>query len=248
MSYRHSNLVSAPLNAKQDPREMPAYTLADAAHYLKLSLPTLRSWVRGRKYPTAKGEVSFAPLVKLPDRNSPMLSFVNLVEIHVLDAIRSKHNVPLINVRRAIAYLEKHHESGHPLAEQWFQTDGIDLFVEKYGQIINVSRDGQIEMKEIIQAYLHRIERDPKGIPVRLYPFLLKRRLEEAEKEPKLVVIDPRISFGRPVIAGTGIPTEVVAERYEAGDSMAELAEDYGRKASEIEATIRYEFARRQAA
>lgn len=40
-------------------------------------------------------------------------------------------------------------------------------------------------------------------------------------------MIDPRVAFGRLVIAGTGIPTHIVAERYAAGDSIDDLADDY---------------------
>jgi uncharacterized protein (DUF433 family) len=55
------------------------------------------------------------------------------------------------------------------------------------------------------------------------------------------VVIDPELSFGRPVIAGTGLATEVIADRYKAGESIQELAEDYGRPAEEVEEAIRCE-------
>ena len=75
------------------------------------------------------------------------------------------------------------------------------------------------------------------GIPVRLYPFTRERK----SKEPKAIVIDPYISFGRPVLIGTGIATSVIAQRYKAGESIAELAEDYGRSMSEIEEAIRCE-------
>jgi uncharacterized protein (DUF433 family) len=61
------------------------------------------------------------------------------------------------------------------------------------------------------------------------------------------VVIDPRISFGRPVLAGSGIPTAVIADRYKAGESVDELADDYGRKRLEIEEAIRCELAERAA-
>jgi uncharacterized protein (DUF433 family) len=71
----------------------------------------------------------------------------------------------------------------------------------------------------------------------RLFPFTRKRQPDE----PKAVVIDPYVSFGRPVLAGTGIATAVVAERYKAGESIADLAEDYGRQALEIEEAIRCE-------
>jgi uncharacterized protein (DUF433 family) len=54
-------------------------------------------------------------------------------------------------------------------------------------------------------------------------------------------VIDPRISFGCQILAGSGIPTAIVAERYKAGESIDELAEDYGRERLDIEEAIRCE-------
>jgi DNA-binding transcriptional regulator YiaG len=67
-----------------DPRGMPAYSLAEAAHYLRIPLATLRSWVRGRYYPTDGGKKFFKPVIELPDPNLVSLSFINLVEAHVL--------------------------------------------------------------------------------------------------------------------------------------------------------------------
>ena len=61
------------------------------------------------------------------------------------------------------------------------------------------------------------------------------------------MVIDPHVSFGRPVITGTGILTAVIAERYKAGEAIAELAEDYGRESLEIEEAIRCELTSRAA-
>ncbi len=43
------------------------------------------------------------------------------------------------------------------------------------------------------------------------------------------------------MIRGTRIAVEVVAERYKAGESIGELARDYGRKPNEIEEAIRCE-------
>ena len=103
-------------------------------------------------------------------------------------------------------------------------------------------------MKEIIEAYLHRVDRDPSGVAARLYPFIQKRHPEAAAAEPRLVVIDPLVSFGRPVLVGTGIPTAIIAERYQAGDAMDELAEDYGLERATIEEAVRYEFAQSRAA
>jgi uncharacterized protein (DUF433 family) len=50
-----------------------------------------------------------------------------------------------------------------------------------------------------------------------------------------------RIAFGRPVIAGTRIPTAEVAERFNAGDLNMDIAADYECPASQIEEAIRWE-------
>ena len=222
---------------QKSPEEQPAYSITEASRYLSIPPATLRSWVAGRKYPTDSGAKFFSPIIQLPADARAGLSFVNLVEAHVLDAIRRHHHVPLNKIREAIHYLRKHFSSAHPLAEQRFQTDGIDLFVDKFGQLINVTQSGQIALRELLKAHLHRVEHDATGNAIRLYPFTRKRDLHE----PKVVVIDPHISYGRPVLVGTGIPTAIVAERYKAGESMDELAEDYGRSRKEIEEAIRCE-------
>ncbi len=116
-------------------------------------------------------------------------------------------------------------------------TDGKNLFIEQYGQLVSISEDGQLAMKAVLEAHLQRIERDAKGVPIRLFPFT-RSRIEES---PQFIVIDPQIRFGKPCITGTRVPTSIIAERHEAGDSIALLADDYGRSTEEIEEALRYE-------
>src|SRR5437773_2676603 len=83
--------------------------------------------------------------------------------------------------------------------------------------------------KALVEAHLRRIERDERGIAVRLFPFT--RRADSVTAEaPRIIAIDPAIAFGRPVIAGSRVPTVEVAERFKAGESPRELVEDFGRK------------------
>jgi hypothetical protein len=55
----------------KDPRELPAYGISEAAHYLQLPRATLRSWVLGQPYITQKGPQFFAPLIDLADKRPP---------------------------------------------------------------------------------------------------------------------------------------------------------------------------------
>lgn len=236
---RTVNVNSGLLETKSDPRQEPAYTAPEAAHYLQIPTATLRSWTIGRRYPVHKGERFFQPVIVVASRTPVMLSFVNLVESHVLNAIRHEYSVSLPAVRRAIDFVYRELGSKHPLAEQKFETDGKELFIRKLGELIAVSKGGQKAMPEVLDAYLQRIEWDLQGLATRLYPFTRQRELVQ----PKVVMIDPRVSFGRPVLAGTGIRTELIAERYKAGDSIDELARDYDRKREEIEEAVRCELA-----
>jgi uncharacterized protein (DUF433 family)/DNA-binding transcriptional regulator YiaG len=223
----------------QELREAPSYGLAEAARYLRIPISTLKSWVVGRSYPTQGGTKQFKPLIKAPSMATgpQLLSFMNLVEIHVLDAIRREHKISLPKVRTALDFLRAKFPSNHPLVDQSFETDGANLFVEKYGNLINITKSGQLAIRELIAAHLRRIERDSHGVPVKLYPFTRTRQ----DDEPRVVVIDPEVAFGRPVLASTGIPTAIIADRLKAGESVNELASDYGRSQEEIIDAIRCE-------
>ena len=226
--------------AVRDPRDVGAHGIAEGAHYLSLPAPTLRTWVRGRTYPRAAGTQFSEPLIQLPDPDEALLSFTNLVEAHVLAAIRRRHGVAMQKVRPALSFLEAKLRLPHPLAHQQLLTDGVSLFIERFGQLLNLSKSGQLAVKELLKAHLRRIEHDTTGLALRLYPF---SRGERDLQPPKLVVMDPRVAFGRPVVAGTAVRTEVIASRLKAGESVEELAKDYGLGVPKIEAAIRYELA-----
>jgi uncharacterized protein (DUF433 family) len=215
--------------------DLPAYSIADAASYARVPYQTVRYWARGR------GDVG--PLITLPQDDSPILSYLNLLECHVLNALRTNYELQINVVRRALETLDRLYPSTHPLLETVFSTDKIDLLVEKAGTTINLSKGGQVAMKEMLETYLHRIERTEFGIP-KLYPFVARDRPDE----PKIISILPTIAFGRSVIDGTGISTAVISARFKARESISALADEYGRSVQEIEEAIRWETNRTAAA
>jgi uncharacterized protein (DUF433 family) len=221
----------------EDARFLAAYTLREAAHYLRLPRTTLRFWAVGWTYPTLRGTKTAHPIIELPELHPPTLSFINLVEAHVLAAITRKYDIPLQKVRAAVRFLKKETGSRYPLATEVMETDAKDLFIRKSGLLINVTQEGQTAIRQVLEVYLSRIEHADDGFATRLYPFTHASDLEG----PLAVMIDPRFSFGRPVLAGTNIPTAIIAERYKAGDSIQGLAGDYRREAEEIEEAIRCE-------
>ncbi len=210
----------------QDPRSLPAYPLVEAAHYLGLNASTLGTWFR---------EGVLLP----PDSDAEQLSFWNLAEAFVLKALREEHRMSLQRIRTAVVELrEQYPQVSHPLAQLDLAVLNRDLYADREGLLVDASRGGQLGIRRVLELYLARIERDARGA-ARLFPFTRPA----VEGAPRAVAIDPTVSFGRPVIAGTSIPTAVLHERWKAGDSITDLAEDYDRPVAEIEEALRYEAA-----
>lgn len=216
-----------------NPWDIAAYTLPTAARHVRVPVATLRSWVCGRAYPVGSETKRSLPLIRVRRERPLFLTFTNLVEAHVLASMRRKYDLPMHKVRKAIKYVEDDMGVAHPLSTEKFKTDGVDLFVERYGALINASKDGQHEIKLAIEAGLTRITYE-MGQARQLYPLV-----RSDGEQPMLIVIDPRIAFGRPVLAGSSVPVDEVAERFQAGESAAELARDFRVEERMVEEAIR---------
>lgn len=227
------------VQAGQDIRDRPRYLFGDAARMLSVPVSTLRYWFLGRPQ-SAHSQCS--ALVRLAQRKPPALSFWNVVEAYVLASIRREHKIPMPKVREALHNVQRELAKTRPLIQQQFLTDCVDLFVERYAALDRVSGDGQRGMRELLIASLQRIDRDPVGLARRLSPWL------ESPTEPHSVQLDPARAFGRLVLAGTGIPTESVAERYRGGESLASLCQDYELTRRQVETALRWEKCERKAA
>jgi len=207
--------------------EEPAYGLAEAAVYLKVPYQTLRYWLTG---------FNARPPIVMPAETDPVrLSFLNLLECHVLAGMRKMYDLKLPRVRSALKKIGEDFPQPHPLISEVFLTDRKDLFVERLGKIINVSQHGQMGLN-FYHIHLERVEVDPKGL-FRFFPFVV----QPGPSEPKTIEINPMVGFGKPVIAGTAISTAIIASRFNARESIADLAAEYECTSQQVEEAIRWE-------
>jgi uncharacterized protein (DUF433 family) len=155
----------------------------------------------------------------------------------VLHAIRHKHGIKPSKVRRALDYVERHMGVAHPLATPDFRTDGVDLFIENAVELVIASEGGQVALRQAFEDHLERVEHDETGFARRLFPFTRPNHTTQ----PKMIVIDPRVSFGRPIVSGSGIPTSAIFQRYLAGEGYAHLANDYHLGEEQVQEAVRCE-------
>jgi uncharacterized protein (DUF433 family) len=217
-------------------RNQPAYGAAEAARYLRLPAATLRTWLVGREYPKGAAHARFHPLIK-PARGQPLqLSFYNLIEAHVLRALRTEHGVALAELRKAIAFAQKKLQLNRLLLSPELRTHAGQVFLDHYVELINLSASGQLAMRKMFESHLQRVEWDAWKFPVRLYPYIDT----PATSNVRPIAIDPHVAFGRPVVVRTGVSTAAIANRLDAGESVEALAEDYDLSRDEIEQAVLY--------
>jgi len=188
------------------------------------------------------GTNRFEYVLTLDDRSNRLLSFRNLVELHVLNTIRRVHRIKLHKVRMAADALNASWQTAHPLAEHDILTDGFQLFANIAGLLTDISnRDQQIAFNQLLSSTLRRIDRHPSGVATRLFPFPT-----DDLTSPKPIEITPFVQFGRPCLAGTRIPTDILYSRHRGGESVPAIACDYDIQADQVTAAIDYEQRMRQ--
>lgn len=217
------------------PRDVPRYTIAQAARYVGLSPATLRSWVRGRIYPRRGEPARSEPLIKAPD----LLSFSNLIEAHILRALRRDEDVRMSVLRTALAQAEEEYKIDRLLLSEQLRTAAGEVLLEQYGKLINLGRAGQLALRHYFDAHLKRVGWDAQGNPSQFFPGFVSVLTLPVQEIPRLIVIDPSVSFGKPVLASRqGIRVSAIVSRIDANEDEEEIARDYGIERREVDAAI----------
>jgi uncharacterized protein (DUF433 family) len=228
----------AQLETDRDPRALPTYGVAEAARLLRIPAATLRSWTFGRRYSTSDGERFFDRLIQPPTDPHDRLSFLNLIEAHVLRSLRTRHGVSMSDVRKALEYAQQRYGIDRLLIRRELKAAPGRLFFDEYATLVELPRGGQLVLREVFEAHLERVVHDAHDqLPARFFPWFPI----EGQEGKKAVVIDARIAFGSPVTTRRSVRTSVIADRFEAGEAVEELAQDYGLEHAEIEDAIRFE-------
>ncbi len=204
---------------------VPYYRIGEAARYAQTSTQTAARWHGGGVSP-----------VLPPRKDRAELSYMQLIELAVVAAMRSE-GVKLRAIRAAREYVAGTLNSEHPFAEYRFKTDGTDLIVN-YEQVdptagvdklLYASRGGQLGWKEILDRRLREFEYEDDGIVIRWH-------VGGSDSD---VVIDPRVSFGAPMISGAA--TWALRGRWDAGESVADIADDFELSPDSVADALRFE-------
>ena len=224
--------VASDIYNGRDPYSLPLYSQREAAHIVGASPSTVRGWVT----PGARGAEA---IIRLPEGRDGRLSFYNVVEAFVLNQIRG-YRVSMHAVRAAVEFAERELGVDRLLIrpELRWEEKGR-LFWDELTRLTKLDRSGQLAIREVVGGYLNRVEWDDvTGLPRRFFPT------NRTGADTRGVAVDPRVGFGQPTVAGTGVGTAIIVQRVNAGEDPADVAADYGVDVARLTEALVYETAR----
>ena len=214
-----------------DVAERPTYSVAEAARYTGISSASVARWRAGYTYRTHVGPRHSGPLTGGPP--SGLLSFNELIEVAIVAAARHA-SVPMRAVRRAVEAAQLVYGVERPLVLMKFMHDGREIFIRELeaggsSRYVNLSRYGQVAWDHV-RDVLRDLDYE-SGVALRWWPG--------GRATP--IVIDPRISFGRPYVVRKGVSTDAIRGRFLAGESLELIVDDLDLTEDEAEAALRFE-------
>jgi len=165
------------------------------------------------------------------------LSYLQLVEVAFVATLRHM-GVSLRRIRIARDFLESAFGMEYPFATMKLQTDGARVLYDlrdcegRWAERLlgEASAAGQVIWADPIRDRITEFQYE-HGVAIRWFP--------RGRAVP--IVVDPQVQFGTPILADSALPTLVVKERYQAGETIQEIKQDFGIEAAAIRHALVFE-------
>jgi uncharacterized protein (DUF433 family) len=166
-------------------------------------------------------------------QSGEMMSFLDLVEAHVIILIRKGYGFRGKKFHAAMDSLRELGSDLRFLAYQDLKYDKSHLYLTVNDRLVSLSERGQHVDPAIIADGLEQLLYGEDGYADRFYPL-------SGGKRQNSIMLSPFIGFGQPTLARLGVNTSAIADRYYAHEEISDLAADYGASEAEINDAIRF--------
>jgi uncharacterized protein (DUF433 family) len=208
------------------------YSVSEASRLTGVSARRVRGWLAGYEdagEPALRGQLQ-------PVEGRIALGFLDLLEIRFVKHFLERR-VSWRTIRLAAAKARLRFHTDHPFALRRFVTDGRDIFAATAEETVDrrledLVRD-QYAMFAILEPLLTEgIEFDEAGMASSWRPD--DRHLPQ-------VVLDPRRSYGHPIVSSAGVPTARIYEAFRAGNGVERIAAWFQIEPAEVRQAVDFE-------
>lgn len=192
------------------------YDLTEAARLTQLKPQRVREWFYGRPRGQMRRPVFRSDYQSVGGDRA--ISFFDLIELKIAGQLRDR-GVSLQALRKVHKQLQADLKARHPFCRKEVLTDGKTVFT------LGLGEENKAEMIEVLTHQRVFVEI--------LLPFLKRLDYDEVTSLARrwciadMVVIDPAICLGKPIVEDIGIATAILAAAYEANNHDAELVADW---------------------
>jgi uncharacterized protein (DUF433 family) len=213
------------------------YTVAEASLLTGVNRHRISRWTQGYTFTYHGARQTVRAIIgrEIDIAEALILTFADLMEIRFLDAfLRNGVSTKALRVasQRAKELLGRH----HPFSTQIFKSDGRTILAEITKEtgdkvFLDIVND-QYVFEKVIASYLYSgLDFNELKEPARWWPM----------GKDHAVVIDPRRSFGAPIVAKSGIPTKILKSAVDAEKSVEFVAKWYGAEIDEVKDAVKFE-------
>lgn len=221
-----------------DSLSAPAYAIAFSSRLTGITRWSISRYLRGYDYKidkTVEQKRHKPPVVDQSEEDSTYASFLDLIDLLFVKEFL-KRGFTLQYLRRALA--EAKHYLGTPhFARSEFYTSSkqIILKLPQDGALIALMTGGQLAIPEIARTLSRKLEFEDVtgyGFAQRWYP----------NGKSGSIVIDPQISFGKPILLGYEVSTANIYDLY-LGESknLTSVSRWFDIPVPEIKTAVRFE-------
>ena len=218
------------------------YSVSEASILARVPTRQIRRWLYGYSFQYRGRTHVSAPILEpeppeIDDHQA--LSFLDLMELRFIRAFREA-GVGLPTIREAARRACQLFDANHPFARQRFRTDGRYIFADiadvtedrqQRVLLLNLTRN-QYAFREVVEPSLYRsMEYSAEGDAALWFPQFPRRS----------IVVDPRRSFGRPIVSKYAIPTDTLAAAVEAEGSAERAARLYEVPLSAVRSAVEFQ-------
>ncbi len=193
--------------------DTPIYNPAYVSRLIDLSTGRVKRWLQGYEYSyisNDSGEEVWRhkdPVIGREDSDVPnYASFLDLIDLLFVKQFLKK-GLSLQKIRKALNEAQAL-AGGHHFAQRMFFTDGKNIYMQvrdDANSLLELLSGGHWVISQFIKELAQQIEFDePSGFAAKWFPL----------GKTGLVVIDPKVSFGRPTIIGKNISTDNIYDYY----------------------------------
>ncbi len=214
----------------------PLYGFADADYLANVSRGTAKRWLAGYAYYDTHGQRVIRPPVTsgVQREEREGVSFADLVEIAAIGRLKEV-GFSLRMIREIVRNCQEILGVPRPLATLRFKMGGREIFVDRGDVLLEVGRKKRMQAwNEVLKPFLQELDYDANQLVARWWPL--------GRSTP--VVIDPQYGFGFPVVAKSGVRTEIILERFRAGDLKEQISADFNIEQVHVERALQFELQR----